>query len=431
MQEEIQEELIRQLNHNDETARLEALSKLIEMEKNGKLMQPVVTNDVNNHIHTTYSFSPYSPTKAVYMAHIAGLKTAGIMDHDSISGAREFIEAGKIAGMATTIGTELRAKMDNTPLMGKIINNPDQKSIAYMAVHGIPVTQIDQVTAFLAPYRKMRNLRNEEMTKRIAKLVEPFGLTLDFERDILPLSNWDQGGSVTERHLLFALAKKIAKKFGQGEKTLSFLKEGLKLTIPAKIEGYLLEHNNPFYEYDLLGVLKSDLVEQFYIDADAECPDVKDVIALAKRVGGISAYAYLGDVTASVTGDKKAQKFEDDYLEHLFELIADLQFDAITYMPSRNTTMQLLKIKVNAEKYELLEISGEDINSPRQKFICEALREIEFSNLIDATWALIGHEMEAAKDLSFGMFSKNTIQKYPNLKERIQVYKQIALEKYK
>ena len=58
----------------------------------------VANRDVNNHIHTQYSFSPYSPTKAAWMAMQAGLATAGIMDHDTIAGAREYIEAGRILG---------------------------------------------------------------------------------------------------------------------------------------------------------------------------------------------------------------------------------------------------------------------------------------------------------------------------------------------
>ena len=52
---------------------------------------PMVPQYINNHIHTTYSFSPYSPTAAVYAARMEGLCTAGIIDHDSISGAEEFI----------------------------------------------------------------------------------------------------------------------------------------------------------------------------------------------------------------------------------------------------------------------------------------------------------------------------------------------------
>ena len=55
---------------------------------------------------------------------------------------------------------------------------------------------------------------------------------------------------------------------------------------------------------------------------------MKDVIKLAKEIGAISAYAYLGDVGDSVTGDKKTQKFEDDYIDQLFEVIKELGFNA-------------------------------------------------------------------------------------------------------
>ena len=97
----------------------------------------------------------------------------------------------------------------------------------------------------------------------------------------------------------------------------------------------------------------------------------------------------------SVTGDKKAQKFEDSYLPELFEVIHDLGFNAVTYMPSRNTEQQLVRLKEYCAKYGFMEISGEDINSPRQSFVCEALKNPIFENLIDSTWELIKHENEA------------------------------------
>ena len=90
--------------------------------------------------------------------------------------------------------------------------------------------------------------------------------------------------------------------------------------------------------------------------------------------------------------DKKTQKFEDDYLDLLFDELNRLGFNAVTYMPTRNTLEQLLRIKELCKKYNLMEISGEDINSPRQVFICEALKNPIFSNLVDSTWALIKHE---------------------------------------
>ena len=424
------QELIENLNHPDVSIRLESLKKLMDKIKDGQLDKPVKKNDVNNHIHTTYSFSPYSPAKAIWMAFQAGLATAGIMDHDSISGAEEFIEAGKIAGIATTIGVELRADFSHTPLSGRKINNPDQNSVAYMALHGIPHTQINRVKEFCKPCTNWRNERNRLMTTKINDILPPV-LHLDFDRDIVPASNFADGGSITERHILYALSVKMIQTYGKGRPLLDFMKNLLKLNINSKTEAFLLDLQNPYYAYDLLGLLKSELVGSFYIDAATECPEVSEVIQFSDAIGAISAYAYLGDVGDSVTGDKKAQKFEDDYIETLFKVIKALGFKAVTYMPSRNTMEQLDRLRKLCEQYDFFQISGEDINSPRQPFICNALRNEKFKNLIDAAWALVGHELAATKHLDKGMFSKASMAEYPDLESRINAFKHIGLENLK
>ncbi len=388
------EELIARLNDRDKEIRLNSLRELMARIKAGEIKAPEQGNDVNNHIHTTFSFSPYSPTKAVWMAYNAGLKTAGIMDHDSLSGAREFIEAGKIVGILTTIGAECRVSMKNTPFADRRINNPDQKGIAYCTIHGVPHQHIDEVIDFFRPYTAKRNERNRKMTDRINELTAPYAIHMDFDKDVVPLSEFSNGGSITERHLLFALAGKMTERFGRGAAVVRFLTEDMGITLSGKARAYLEDSGNPYYEYDLLGTLKSSLIEKIYIDADEECPDVTEVVALADRIDAFSCYAYLGDVGDSVTGDKKTQKFEDDYLEELFAVVKELKFKAITYMPSRNTMEQLRRVRALCEKYDFFQISGEDINSPRQSFICEALRNPEFANLYESTMTLIRHEAE-------------------------------------
>ena len=79
------------------------LREAYEKTLRGELPAPEDTIYVNNHIHTTYSFSPYNPTAAVYMAWQNGLKTAGIMDHDSAAGIREFLAAAEVIGMQSII----------------------------------------------------------------------------------------------------------------------------------------------------------------------------------------------------------------------------------------------------------------------------------------------------------------------------------------
>ncbi len=421
------DKLIDNLNHSNVDVRLDSLRQLMKEIEAGNLPRPVRGNDVNNHIHTLYSFSPYSPSKAIWMAYNAGLATAGIMDHDSLSGAVEFIEAGKIAGMATTIGVECRADFSATPLNGRRINNPDQNSVAYVALHGIPHTQIDRVRQFFLPYSAQRNLRNRKMIQKINDIIKPFDISLDFDKDVVPLSMSHEGGSITERHVLYGLSLKLIDSFGKGEKLLGFLKDSLKLNVSTKLENLLLDAQNSYYAYDLLGLLKGEMVAAFYVEAAAECPDIKEVIAFSKNIGAISAYAYLGDVGDSVTGDKKSQKFEDEYIDLLFTVIKELGFNAVTYMPSRNSLQQLEKIRALCDKNEFFQISGEDINSPRQSFVCEALKNEAFHNLIDSTWALIGHELEATKDLSLGMFSFKTEMQYTDLAKRIEVFKELGL----
>ena len=415
-------DLEKKLDSSDKTVRLSALKELTIMERSGALPAPAETKFVNNHIHTTYSFSPYSPTAALYYARKAGLRTAGIMDHDSVSGCEEFNLAGEIAGISTTCGFECRVKMHNTSLCGMRINNPDQNSLAYVALHGIPHQNIALCEEFLAPFRAKRGVRNKLMTEKLSAIIAPFGLALDYEHDVVPLSRSAEGGSVTERHILFALALKLVALYGKGQKLIDFLKNELKLNMETKIESFLCDSSNIYYEYDLLGALKSEFISQFYIDAFDECPDVTEFIAFAKKIGGISAYAYLGDVEDSATGDKKSQKFEDSYLDQLFDVLKGLDFNAITYMPSRNTTAQLERIIELCKNFEFFQISGEDINTPRQSFICKALEEERFSHLNYATYVLIGHEKAATLDPENAMFSKKTIIDCPDLTKRAQRY---------
>lgn len=425
-------ELIDKLNHPEKDTRIGALKELYKLYLKGDIKKnPVDFEYVNNHIHTTYSFSPYSPSKALWMAFISGLETAGIMDHDSVGGVLEFIEAGKVLKMATTVGMELRVDMSGTKLKDKRINNPDQKGIAYVAMHGIPHTQLGKVSHFIKPYQEERNKRNRAMVENINRIMSGYGIHLNFDKDIVPLSMAHDGGTITERHLLYALSGKILSSVGKGIETVRFLNEKLGIPLSEKLEAYLSDENNIHYEYDLLGVLKSHLVEKFYIPAAAECPPVDLFINLCNETGAISAYAYLGDVGDSVTGDKKTQKFEDDYIDLLFDELKRLGFKAVTYMPSRNTREQLRRVKALCDEYEMFQISGEDINSPRQKFICEALKDPEFKNLTDATWALIGHETAATEDPGKAMFSEESDKIFMDLDERIQYYKNIAIKTWR
>ena len=377
--------ILNQLNAPTKQERLANLREIV-----GKTeFPPMVPQYINNHIHTTYSFSPYSPTAAVYAARMEGLCTAGIIDHDSISGAMEFLEAAKIVDMPVTIGMEARVSMAGTRLDGRRTNNPDQVGVSYMTIQGVPHNQIDKLTAFFKPYQAARHARNRKMLEKINALLP--GIELDYDRDVLPLSMAHENGGVTERHLMYALAIKLVQQVGKGASMIAKL-ASMGLTLSAKQEAQMMDAEYPFYEYDLLGILKSAFVPQIFIDATDECPKLADMVKLCKEVDAYLCYAYLGDVGDSVTGDKKAQKFEDDYLEDVFECLKEEGVGAVTYMPTRNTQAQLERLRSLCDAYGMFQISGEDINSPRQSFVIKAMENPMFKNLIDATWKLIEHE---------------------------------------
>ena len=381
---------INTLNLLNAPEKADRLANLREVVKTAEF-PPMVPQYINNHIHTTYSFSPYSPTAAVFAARMEGLCTAGIIDHDSISGAEEFLEAAGIVGMPVTIGMECRASMDGTILEGRRTNNPDQVGCSYMTIQSVPHDRIGCLTEFFAPYREARGRRNRAMVAGINELLH---MDLDYDRDVLPLSMAREGGGVTERHLMYALAKKMVAAAGKGQPMVDYL-ASIGLRLSEKQKAQMLDTAYPFYEYDLLGILKSAFVPKIYIDAADECPNIRDLVALCREVDAILCYAYLGDVGDSVTGDKKAQKFEDDYLEDVFECLKDVGVGAVTYMPTRNTMDQLARLRGLCEQYGMFQVSGEDINSPRQSFVIRAMENPMFQNLIDATWKLIEHEKQS------------------------------------
>ena len=375
------------LNKLNAPTKAERLANLKEVLKTTKF-PPMVPQYINNHIHTTYSFSPYSPTAAVYAARMEGLCTAGIIDHDSISGAEEFLEAAKIVDMPVTIGMEARISMEGTRLVGRRTNNPDQVGVSYMTIQGVPHNKINTLTEFFKPYQAARHERNRKM---IAKINELVGVNLDYDKDVLPLSMAQENGGVTERHLMYALALELEKQVGRGQGMIDKL-ISLGMNLSEKQKGLLLDTEYPFYAYDVLGMLKGTFVPKIFIDATDECPKLSDMVKLCKDVDAYLCYAYLGDVGDSVTGDKKAQKFEDDYLEDVFECLKEEGVKAVTYMPTRNTPAQLERLRNLCDQYGMFQISGEDINTPRQSFIIKAMENPMFQNLIDATWKLIEHE---------------------------------------
>jgi hypothetical protein len=366
---------------------------------------------------------------AALKAREAGLEAAGSVDHDSLAAAEEMLRACAILGIGGCVGFEVRVSLTQgptgpSPFAQRKINNPDSVGILYMTVQGIPTPQFAAVEEFLKPIRAARILRTQTMTEAANTLLTEQGFEeLDFTQDILEQSQYAAGGTITERHLLAAVAGKILQRYGKGPGLVQGIKTTLGVVPGPKIQGFLADPANPHYRYDLLGVLKSTLLPRIFIQPqEQECIPAQIVVDFARSIGAIPAYAYLGDVGDSPTGDKQAEAFEDSYLEALFEVLACMGYQGISYMPPRNTPEQLRRVRDLCTAWGFMEISGVDINGSRQSFTCPEVVSPPFHHLVDTTWALIAHERLGSVDPRWGLFSPENPLAGESLASRLKTY---------
>jgi hypothetical protein len=407
--------------------RIDALHRLVhdvQAQRPGGAGVPRPSGEINNHIHTIYSFSPYTPAMAAWRARAAGLAVAGSVDHDSIAAAGEMLAACAALGIGGTVGCELRVSCIDSPFGKRKLNNPDSTGIAYMTIQGIPRHNISRTAAFLEPIGIARGQRNRRTTQAASDRLSKAGYgPIDYDKDVLPLSKSTEHGSVTERHILAAAATAIMARHGSGSALVTGVSSQLGIHVPARLAALLADPGNPHALYDLIGLLKASLLDTIFVQPGAdECIPVRTATAFARGIGAIPAYAYLGDVADSPTGDKKAEKFEDDFLDALLPWLVDTGFQAITYMPPRNTPAQLSRLRSLCERHGLMEISGVDINSSRQSFNCPEVLQPTMSRLIDTTWALVAHEKLSGMDPALGLFATGSPQAVLPLPERIDRY---------
>ena len=120
--------------------------------------------------------------------------------------------------MGSVTGFEIRARFgEGTPLAQRKLNNPDSVGVAYMTVQGVPAPAREKVAEWLAPKRAARLERTLAMAERANKILTDLGLKpFDPQADMVGISQYANGGGITERHLLAAMASALIRGFGRG-----------------------------------------------------------------------------------------------------------------------------------------------------------------------------------------------------------------------
>ena len=76
------------------------------------------------------------------------------------------------------------------------------------------------------------------------KINELVGVSLDYDRDVLPLSEAKDNGGVTERHLMYALALELEKQVGKGQSMIDKL-TSLGMNLSEKQKTIFLRQTPP------------------------------------------------------------------------------------------------------------------------------------------------------------------------------------------
>ena len=110
---------------------------------------------IDLHVHSTASDGTESPTKLVEMAKEIGLSAIALTDHDTLSGLKEFLDAGKKYGMKVIPGVEISTwdRSKEIHIVGLFID-----------------PECEALVSFLEEMREERMIRNKMIIHKLQSL---------------------------------------------------------------------------------------------------------------------------------------------------------------------------------------------------------------------------------------------------------------------
>ena len=212
------QELQARLDSFDVRERLDALRRLAA----AQARWPEPGGNVNMHCHSFFSYNArgFSPAHIAWAAREAGLYGAGLCDFDVLDGLEEFLEAGRVLGLRSTVNLETRAYLRE--FADAEINSPGEPGVTYIMGAGFasPPADGSRAAAVLRTFRDGVRGRNEAL---VSKINARLGLiAIDYARDVLRLT---PAGAATERHIVRAYVTRARQVFGNGARFVTFWAE--------------------------------------------------------------------------------------------------------------------------------------------------------------------------------------------------------------
>lgn len=346
-----------ELDSVDPALRHRALQQIAWAVENDNIVFPPITNKVNLHCHTFFSYNcyGYSPSRFAYLACQHALAVAAVVDFDVLDGLDEFLGAADMLGLKGFVGMETRVFVPE--FADKEMTSPGEPGITYHMGMGFPTAKLDvHLAGFMDNLKEIAQKRNRELAERVNEYLSP--VELDYEADVLSLT---PSGNATERHLCLAYAQKAGDIFKSKNDLAKFWTGKLRtnaesLDLPCGME--------------TLNAIRAKLMKRGgvgYVKPDAGAfLTMADVSRFVLAARAIPTLTWLNGLSAG----------EQD-IENLLEIAMATGVAAINIIPDRNFSPGLKDEKLKnlyhvvelAEKMNLPVVVGTEMNSPGQKFV--------------------------------------------------------------
>ena len=219
-------------------------------------------------------------------------------------------------------------------------------------------------------------------------------------------SEYAKGGAVTEKHVAKVLAKKLTQNYKTGEEIINFLTNVLKILVPNDEKDCLLSSNNKYYIEDLTRVIYHNV---HVFKAGETLFDSETLLSLDKLSGGITAYKL------------RFTCYDEEFLLKAVEVLKSKNFNAVCFDDAGFSLEETNKITTLFLNNGLLPIAVNRMGMPRQVVEATEMNDILYHTAL----AVIGNGYSASCDVADGIFGENTVQKCPDLRQRIEIFKNI------
>lgn len=352
------EELEEQLNSFDSNVRTEALLCLVRDYLSACPSQS--TEYVNMHFHSFFSYNAegWSPSRIVWEARKLGLHAVGLCDFDVLDGLEEFMEAGCVLGVRTSVYLETRAFVKE--YAGIEINSPGEAGVAYVMASGVPYVPVEtsQESLLLKEWREYAGKRNKKIIEHANASMQQ--IAIDYEKDVVSLS---PSRTPTERHIVKAYLNKARSVFVDVSRVVLFWASVFNLPFDETVS--LMADNDT-----LENTLRSKLIKRGGIAYEPASPErfppLTRFFEWSSACGAIPTLAWLDGTSEGERDARKLIEYMTSAGAHALNIIPDRNWNLQDHNEQKHKIAKLDEIIKIAENCGLPVNIGTEMNKPGQ-----------------------------------------------------------------